>query len=52
MIIHPGFPADVLYEFRLYSLGTQLVMWAAIALVFAPLAARLLGEGRRDVVPA
>jgi predicted cobalt transporter CbtA len=41
------FPADVLYEFRLYSLGTQLVMWAAIGLVFAPMVARLLGEARR-----
>jgi len=41
----PGdFPADDLYEFRLYSLGTQLVLWATIGLVFAPLAARLLGE--------
>lgn len=44
----PGdFPADVLYEFRLYSLGTQLVMWAAIGLVFAPMVARLLGDVRR-----
>lgn len=42
------FPADVLYEFRLYSLGTQVVMWSAIALVFAPMAARLLGETRRQ----
>jgi hypothetical protein len=38
------FPADVLYDFRLYSLGTQLVLWATIGLVFAPLAARLLPE--------
>jgi ABC-type dipeptide/oligopeptide/nickel transport system permease subunit len=38
------FPADDLYEFRLYSLGTQLVLWTTIGLVFAPLAARLLGE--------
>jgi predicted cobalt transporter CbtA len=44
----PGdFPADVLYDFRLYSLITQLVMWAAIGLVFAPMVARLLGETRR-----
>ena len=41
------FPADDLYDFRLYSLGTQIVMWTTIALVFAPLAARLLGEARR-----
>jgi predicted cobalt transporter CbtA len=46
------FPADVLYEFRLYSLATQLVLWAIIGLVFATLASRLLDEKRRDVVPA
>src|SRR4051812_5288275 len=28
------FPADVLYTFRLYSLGTQAVLWAMIAVVF------------------
>ncbi len=44
VIIYPGFPADVLYEFRLVSLGTQLVLWVTIGLVFAALAGRLLGE--------
>jgi predicted cobalt transporter CbtA len=48
-IVYPGFPADVLYEFRLVSLGTQLVLWATIGLVFATLARRLLQEER---VPA
>lgn len=43
-ITYPGFPADVLYEFRLVSLGTQLVLWAAIGLLFGRLAERLLGE--------
>jgi len=43
-IVYPGFPADVLYEFRLLSLGTQLVLWVTIGLVFATLAGRLLGE--------
>jgi hypothetical protein len=42
------FPADVLYDFRLYSLGTQIVLWASIGLVFAPLAAKLLGETSTD----
>jgi hypothetical protein len=42
-----GFPADVLYEFRLYSLGTQVVLWAVIAVVFASMAQRLLGEAPR-----
>lgn len=39
-----GFPADVLYEFRLVAVGTQLVLWATIGLVFSVLAGRLLGE--------
>lgn len=43
-IVYPGFPADVLYEFRLVSLAAQAILWAAIALVFGALAARLLGE--------
>jgi predicted cobalt transporter CbtA len=47
----PGdFPADVLYEFRLYSLGTQLVMWAAIGLVFATMVARLLEDRKGELV--
>lgn len=49
-IIYPGFPADVLYEFRLLSLGAQLLLWLTIGLVFGTLAGRLLGEsagGRR-----
>ena len=51
-IVYEGFPADDLYQFRLYSLGTQVVMWTTIGLVFAVLAARLLDEKRRDAVPA
>jgi predicted cobalt transporter CbtA len=41
------FPADVLYEFRLYSLGTQVVLWTMIGLVFGSMAQKLLGESRR-----
>jgi Probable cobalt transporter subunit (CbtA) len=48
VIIYPGFPADVLYEFRLVSLGTQLVLWVAIGLLFGRLTGRLLGE-RADI---
>lgn len=50
-IVYEGFPADVLYEFRLYSLGTQVVMYATIAVVFAALVSRLLGE-RKHALPA
>ncbi len=42
------FPADVLYDFRLYSLGTQLVLWAIIAVVFGSAVQRLLGESKRQ----
>ena len=48
-IVYEGFPADVLYEFRLYSLGTQVVMYATIGLVFAALVSRLLGERKQTV---
>jgi predicted cobalt transporter CbtA len=50
----PGdFSADVLYDFRLYSLGTQFVLWAMIGLVFGSMVDRLLRQpGRREQVPA
>ncbi|MDQ4009188.1 MAG: CbtA family protein [Actinomycetota bacterium] len=35
-----AFPAMVLWEFRIASLGTQLVMWATIGLLFGALVAR------------
>jgi hypothetical protein len=38
----PGFPADVLYRFRLASLGINAVLWTAIGLGFGLLAERLL----------
>jgi hypothetical protein len=41
-IVFPGFPADLLFNFRLYSIGAQLIMWAAIGLVFAPMAEKVL----------
>jgi predicted cobalt transporter CbtA len=42
------FPADVLYDFRLYALGTQFVLWAVIAVVFGSMAQRLLGDSERQ----
>ncbi|AQA02337.1 cobalt transporter [Mycobacterium sp. MS1601] len=51
VIVFGGFPADDLYEFRLYSFGTQLVMWVAIALVFGALVSRVVEGARRQVVP-
>lgn len=46
-LVFPGFPADVLYGFRVWSVATQLVLWTAIGLVFAPLAERLIEPARR-----
>jgi predicted cobalt transporter CbtA len=46
-IVYPGFSADDLYHFRVYSLGTQVVLWATIGLVFATLVSRLLDEKSR-----
>ncbi len=45
--VPPGFPAGDLYEFRLVSLGTQLVLWTGLGLVFGVLAGRLLADGTR-----
>jgi hypothetical protein len=43
----PGFPADVLYRFRLASLGINLTLWATIGLGFGAAVERLLaGAGR------
>ncbi|WP_441959525.1 CbtA family protein [Mycolicibacterium houstonense] len=44
-----SFPADDLYEFRLYSLGTQVVIWTTIGLVFGALASKLLDEKKQSV---
>jgi Probable cobalt transporter subunit (CbtA) len=42
VIVYPGFPADVLFNFRLYSVAVQVVLWSALGLLFAPMADRLL----------
>lgn len=46
------FPADLLYQFRLYSLGTQVVMWVTIGTFFAALMHRLLDTPERASVSA
>lgn len=42
----PGFPADVLYRFRLASLGTNATLWLTIGLGFGAAAERLLSPAR------
>lgn len=51
-IVYPGFPADVLYEFRLVALGTQAVLWVTMGLVFSTLAGRLLDERTAQSLPS
>jgi hypothetical protein len=42
VIVYPGFPADTLFKFRLYSVINQVILWGAIGLAFGALAERLL----------
>ncbi|BBZ19472.1 CbtA family protein [Mycolicibacterium gadium] len=49
-IVYEGFPADLLYDFRLFSFGNQLVIYLTIGLVFGAMAAKMLGDKRRDTV--
>lgn len=56
-IVFPGFPADDLYRFRLYSFLAQLIMWAVIALGLERAARALTGgttptPSRRETVDA
>ncbi|HWD06044.1 MAG TPA: CbtA family protein [Amycolatopsis sp.] len=51
-IVYPGFPADTLFEFRIYSVLAQVILWATIALVFGPLAERVLSGGRKEKATA
>jgi Probable cobalt transporter subunit (CbtA) len=48
----PGFPADVLYRFRLASLGINLTLWTTIGLGFGAVAQRLIApsEARRTAM--
>ena len=47
-IVFPGFPADVLAQFRFYSVTAQIILWGVIALVFAPLADRVVAPSARS----
>jgi predicted cobalt transporter CbtA len=42
-----GFPADVLWNFRMASLGVQVVMWATIGLLFGWLTERAMAVRRQ-----
>ncbi|MFE3793547.1 CbtA family protein [Nocardia tengchongensis] len=51
-IVFPGFSADDLYHFRLYSFAAQLIVWAVIGVGFAWLAPRLLGDRATETARA
>ncbi|HEY2054592.1 MAG TPA: CbtA family protein [Solirubrobacterales bacterium] len=40
-IVFPGFPADTLFKFRLYSVISQIILWGTIGLAFGWLAERM-----------
>jgi hypothetical protein len=42
-----GFPAVVLWRFRIASLGTQFVLWASLGVIFGISAERALAGGNR-----
>ncbi|MFD3538101.1 CbtA family protein [Streptomyces sp. NPDC058662] len=46
--VKPGFPAALLWEFRIASLAVQLVLWVVFAVVFGLLAQRLLAPRTAD----
>jgi Probable cobalt transporter subunit (CbtA) len=41
-ITYPGFPADVLWKFRFYSIIEQMILWTTIGLIFSALVERFL----------
>jgi hypothetical protein len=41
-IVYPGFDADRLYWFHLYSVVAQVLLWGVIGVAFAPLAERVV----------
>jgi hypothetical protein len=51
-IVFPGFPATDLYEFRLYALGTQVIVWTTIGLAGAAMLHRLLDSKQQEPITA
>jgi Probable cobalt transporter subunit (CbtA) len=46
-IVYPGFPADLLYQFRLYAVIAQLILWGTIGVGFGAFAERLASQAGR-----
>ena len=45
-LIYPGFPADVVFKFRPYSVLNQILLWGTIGLSFGLLAERALAGAK------
>jgi hypothetical protein len=51
-IVYPGFPADILWKFRFFSILAQMLVWSAIGLIFGNLVERFFNpKARRPIVP-
>ncbi|MGW9436678.1 CbtA family protein [Streptomyces sp. NPDC055607] len=50
--VKAGFPAKLLWEFRVASLGVQVVLWVVFAVVFGYLAQKALASRTADAEPA
>ncbi|WP_179470551.1 CbtA family protein [Mycolicibacterium vinylchloridicum] len=51
-IVFGGFPAADLYEFRLYALGTQVIVWTTIGLFGGAMLSRLLDSKAPESISA
>ena len=46
-VVYPGFPSDVLFQFRLSAIGVQVVLWTTVGLAFGVLVERLTASAPR-----
>jgi Probable cobalt transporter subunit (CbtA) len=51
-IVYPGFPADVLWKFRFYSVLNQIIIWGGIGLIFSALLERAVGDRKPNPTPS
>ena len=51
-VVPDSFPATLLWQFRLAALGTQLILWTTIGLLFGALTERAATQGANLSWPA
>lgn len=54
VIVYPGFPADALFKFRLYSILNQLILWGTIGIGFGAAIEHMLARdaARQQISPS